>query len=233
MYALLLADDPDESAILSTVLQRVGLAVTSSQTLSRVLKTWSERPADIILAAVSSPGPMEQVRLIRQEAQVPLVLVTNPLLEQPHCSLLEEGADLVVPRPYSPRLLIAQVRVLLRRSGGVTLLSLPTLQASDLYLDPATRSVQARGRPLKHLTHLEFRLLYTLMSNRGQALATETIIERVWGYDGHGDRDLVRGLVKRLRDKIELDPRHPYYILTIPGVGYRFRGDIGSDTGAL
>jgi DNA-binding response OmpR family regulator len=80
----------------------------------------------------------------------------------------------------------------------------------------------AEGEP-KHLTQLEFRLLYALMTHAGQIMPAENIVEHVWGYSGEGNRGLVRGLVQRLRAKVEPDPRNPEYILTEPGVGYRFR----------
>ena len=225
MYALLLAEDSDEQSILSIVLQRSGLAVNKAQHLERTMQTWLERPVDVIMVALSRPGLTEQVKLVRAEAQVPLILVANPLVEQQHVSLLEMGADLVVIRPYSARLLIAQVRTLMRRAKSVPLFSLPTLKVAGLSLDPTSRVVQVAGKPANRLTHLEFRLLYTLMIHSGQVLPVETIVERVWGYNGRGDRDLVRGLISRLRAKIEEDPRNPYYILTVPGVGYSFRED--------
>jgi DNA-binding response OmpR family regulator len=148
--------------------------------------------------------------------------IVSQVGEETHYELLEAGADLVIPRPFSARLLIAQVRALLRRSGGVPLSSLPILSLANLTLDPATRTVQVTGQPSRRLTHLEFRLLYALMIHRGQVLPTETIVEQVWGYTGQGDKELVRGLVHRLRTKVELDPGNPRYILTIPGVGYSF-----------
>jgi DNA-binding response OmpR family regulator len=114
------------------------------------------------------------------------------------------------------------VDALLRRAGGVPLFSLPTLSLSGLTLDPATRAVEVEGRSGRRLTHLEFRLLYTLMTHRGQILPAEAIVERVWGYSGEGSRELVRGLISRLRAKVEPDPRQPRYILTVPGVGYSF-----------
>jgi DNA-binding response OmpR family regulator len=92
-------------------------------------------------------------------------------------------------------------------------------------LDSGARTVQLAGRKPRRLTHLEFRLLYTLMSHRGQVLPSEIIVERVWGYTDRGDRDLVRGLVSRLRAKIESDPRTPCYVRTVPGVGYSFDPD--------
>jgi DNA-binding response OmpR family regulator len=223
MYALLIAEDPDEAAILSLVLQRAGLAVVTSGNLERAMRSWSERPADLILIALQRMEPLAQVRCVRAETEVALVLIVDSIEEDVHYALLENGADLVVKRPFSARLLVAQMRALLRRIGGVPVFSLPTLSLSGLTLDPATRTVQVVGRPPTRLTHLEFRLLYTLMIHRGQVIPTGTIVERVWGYSGQGDRDLVRGLISRLRAKVEKDPRNPYYILTVPGVGYSFR----------
>jgi DNA-binding response OmpR family regulator len=149
-------------------------------------------------------------------------MLISRIEEDIHYRLLESGADLVVARPFGARLLIAQVRALLRRAGSVPLFSLPTLTIAGLALDPASRTVQIVGQSQKRLTHLEFRLLYTLMIHGGQILPIETIVEQVWGYNGRGDKELVRGLVRRLRTKVERDPRHPRYILTAPGVGYSF-----------
>ena len=222
MYALLVAEDSDEAAILSLALQRAGLSVTTGKDLNHTMQTWQERPSDLILLALSDPSPLDQVRCVRAEARVPLIVVVSSADEQLHCALLEMGADLVVARPFSARLLIVQARALLRRAGGVPLFSLPTLSLAGLTLDPATRTVNTTDCPPKRLTHLEFRLLYTLMINRGQILPTDTIVERVWGYSGRGDRELVRGLISRLRAKTEVDPRNPSYILTVPGVGYSF-----------
>jgi len=220
MYALLLAQDADEKAVLSVVLQRAGLAVTSASDLDRAMQTWPERPADLVLLALQGGDPLAGVHRVRGETTVPVIAIVNEVVEDFHCRLLESGADLVVARPFSARLLIAQVRALLRRAGSVPLFSLPTLSIEGLTLDPVTRTVQIVGQRSRRLTHLEFRLLYTLMMHRGQILPTEIIVEQVWGYSGRGDKELVRGLVRRLRTKIEPDPRHPQYILTLPGVGY-------------
>ena len=99
---------------------------------------------------------------------------------------------------------------------------LPTLDLGSIRLDPSTRSVSVQGREPQRLTQLEFRLLYALMMNRGQVLPTELIVEKVWGYTDEGNRELVRGLVSRLRHKIEPDPEHPVFLETHPGIGYRF-----------
>lgn len=222
MYALLLAQDSDEKALLSLVLQRAGLAVTTSDDLEGALRTWPERPADLILLALGDYDPLTSICRIRAETTVPMAVIVGQVGEETHYELLEAGADLVVLRPFSARLLIAQVRALLRRAGGMPLSSLPTLTLADLTLDPATRTVQVTGQPSRRLTHLEFRLLYVLMTNRDQVLPTETIVEQVWGYTGQGDKELVRGLVRRLRTKVEPDPGNPRYVLTISGIGYSF-----------
>ena len=225
MNALLLAEDLDEAAVLLIVLQRAGMSVNKARNLDRTLKMWFERPADLILLALSQPEPLEQVKAVRAVAQVPLVMIFDSISESLYIELLDNGADLVMNRPFSARSLIAEIRALRRRAGSVPMFSLPTLELLGLALDPSTRTVEVRGKPSQRLTHLEFRLFYTLMVHSGQVLPTETIVERVWGYSGRGDRDLVRGLISRLRSKVEEDPRNPFYILTVPGVGYSFRNE--------
>lgn len=221
MYALLIAQNPDERALLSLALQRAGVAVTTASELERAMRSWWDRPADLILLAIGG-DPIAQARRIRTETEVPLVAIVDETREDVHYDLLQSGTDLVITRPYSARLLIAQLRALLRRAGNVPLSSLPTLSLEGLTLDPAARTVQIEDQPPRRLTHLEFRLLYTLMTHPGQTLSSELLVERVWGYTGQGDRDLVRGLVSRLRAKVEPEPRTPCYIVTLPGVGYSF-----------
>jgi DNA-binding response OmpR family regulator len=222
MYGLLIAEDPDDVAIFSLALQRAGLAVSPIRELEKAMLGWAERPADLVLLALPGPSPQEQVRRVRAETLAPLIVIIHSSEETLHCELLRLGADLVVASPFSPKLLIAQIMALMRRAGSVQTFSLPSLSAGAFTVDPATRTVESASKPAQRLTHLEFRLLYTLMINRGQVLPTETIVERVWGYTGQGDRDLVRGLVSRLRIKLEADPHEPKYILTVPGIGYTF-----------
>jgi len=221
MYALLICQNPDERAFLSLVLQRAGLAVTTAGTLERALDTWQERPADLIL--IDSAGdPQDETKRIRAETSVPVIQLLDCRGEETCIQTLELGADLVITRPYGARLLVAQVRALMRRASNSPLSELPTLSLAGLTLNPATRTVVVEGRTPRRLTHLEFRLLYNLMIHRGQILTPELIVERVWGYSGQGDRELVVGLVHRLRAKVEPEPRNPRYILTEPGIGYSF-----------
>lgn len=223
MYALLLAHNADESAVLRLVLQRAGFASRVSTDLEASLQDWQDKPSDLVLLAFKDQVPVVKIRELRALTEVPIVLVVKPIQEDLHIDLLEAGVDLIVFRPFSARLMISQLRVLMRRAMGVTVFNLPNFAVGDLLLDPSVRTVQVKNQSPKHLTRLEFRLLYTLMVHRGQVLSTETLVERVWGYSGKGDRDLVRGLVKRLRAKIEPEPPTPQYIQTIPGVGYKLQ----------
>lgn len=224
MQAFLIAGDSDEREVLTFVLRRAGLAVSPSGDLARILANWSELPADlIILAGGEAAGLEAQISAVRSVTEVPLLLLVDAPTEARLIALLRGGADMVLPRPVSPQLLAEYARVVLRRSGAVPAFMLPRLDLEEISLDPATRTVVVSGREACRLTQLEFRLLYVLMTHRDQVVPTEAIVERVWGYSGEGDRDLVRGLVSRLRHKIEPDPDKPRFIETLSGVGYRFR----------
>lgn len=222
MRALLISQDADETAILSLVLQRAGLSVVRSRDLDRGLQGWSEAPSDLVVLVTGEGPPISTVSRLRAQTEVPFIVITDPLDEVVHAVLLDSGVDLVVPRPFSARLLIAQVRSMLRRAAGLPAFTLPTLTVADLVLDPASRTCKVGTREPKRLTQLEFRLLYTLMIHHGQVLPTEVLVEHVWGYTGEGDRDMVRGLVRRLREKAEPEPHRPRYVITVPGVGYTF-----------
>lgn len=221
MYALLLAHNADESAVLRLALQRAGFASRVTTDLKQAIYDLQEQPTDLILLSFKDSIPLDLIHEIRTKVEAPLVVISIPIGEDLNVELLEAGVDLVIFRPYSARLLIAQLRGLVRRATGASIHNLPSFTLGDLTLDPSVRTLAIRGTSPKHLTRLEFRLLYTLMIHSGQVLTPETLVEQVWGYDGRGDRDLVRGLIKRLRDKVEPENSEPRYILTVPGVGYK------------
>lgn len=216
----------DERDFLSFVLKHAGLSVASSSDLQRIMSKWSQHPADLIVAAVDDRSTLlKDIKIVRAATNIPLLIVIDPPSEEYLCKLLDAGADLVLPRPVSPRVLSRYALGLLRRSAGEPAFVFPTLAIGDIALDPATRTVAVADNDPRHLTRLEFRLLYMLMTHHNQVLPTETIVERVWDYSGEGDRELVRGLVSRLRRKIEINHNKRRFIHTIPGIGYRFSLD--------
>ncbi len=224
MQALILCEDADETAILGAAAQRAGLSVHSRAKLDQALRQAKEDPPDLFVAAVRSAGLVDLVRRIRRDSSAPLAVISPSRDEDTLCRLYDAGADLIVTRPYSARLLITQWRALLRRSRGTTLLSLPSMSVGPLVLNPATRTVTVHGNRTRRLTPLEFRMLYTLMIHPGQTIPSQTLIERVWGYEGEGSMELARGLISRLRAKVEINPREPEMIITVPGVGYCLMG---------
>ncbi|MEW6716911.1 MAG: response regulator transcription factor [Chloroflexota bacterium] len=226
MNALLFAPEANERAILTLVLQRSGLTSYEVNSLEEIIARWPDYPIDLIVLVLEPRVSLPQIRQLRSQAEIPILCITEVNDEAFMIDLLESGVDMVVPRPFSARLLIAQVRALLRHTGGLPYFGLPTLSRAGVVLDPSTRTVQVINNPPNRLTQLEFRLLYALMTNAGQAMPAETLVERVWGYSGQGERELVRGLVRRLRQKIEPNPKKPQHIITIPGIGYLFSKSI-------
>ena len=226
MQAILVTAEADERDILTFVLRHAGLAVSASIDLEQVTATWLERPADlIVVAGETGKGLTKDIAALRGATEVPLILLLDDISESTHVSLVRTGVDFVLRRPVSPLVLAAYAQSLLRRAGAAAAFAVPTLDLEEIALDPTTRSVRLADAVPRRLTQLEFRLLYLLMTHRGQVLPTDLIVERVWGYSGEGDRDLVRGLISRLRKKIEADADHPIYIQTVPGIGYLFALD--------
>jgi DNA-binding response OmpR family regulator len=221
----------EEASVLNLLLQRVGFNVRTVHNLDQAVDAWPEQPADFVLITLPEDvheinKAMKHIEQVRLHTVIPILIICDPINESLQVGLLEAGADAVITRPYGVRFLHAQIKALLRRSAGIPFFSLPTLVQKDVVLDPSVRTVKVGDKQEKRLTQLEFRLLYTLMTNVGQIIPTDQIVEHVWGYSGEGNRDLVRGLVQRLRLKVEPIPRKPEYILTEPGIGYYFNRDL-------
>lgn len=225
MQAMIISADEEDRDVLLYILRKAGLAVASSSSIERVLKNWTDHPADImVFSSEVSSELLNVIEKIRHIAQIPVIFVVEEISEKLYCDLLERGTDVILKRPVSPRIITAHVKALIRRSFTIPTFVIPTLDLEDISLDPSSRMVNVATRDPVRLTQLEFRLLYTLMTNRGQVIPLDVIVERVWGYSGKGNQDLVRGLISRLRRKIELD-QGQQFIETIPSLGYRFVAD--------
>jgi len=137
---------------------------------------------------------------------------------------LEMGADDYVTKPFSMRELVARVRALLRRREQPGALK-ATLQRGQLVIDPSAHNVSLAGRRIE-LSALEFRLLHYLASHPGMVFSRDQLLDHVWGNDRTVTPRSVDVYVRRVREKVEPDPRSPTYIQTIHGVGYRFAADL-------
>jgi len=224
MQALLFSPHTEEASVLNLILQREGFFVRTVHNLDQAIDAWPDQPADFVLITLPADfgRAVKHIQNIRLHTVIPICVISDPIPEDLQVNLLEAGADVVLLRPYGIRHLQAQIKALLRRSAGIPFFSLPNLSLQDVTLDPSLHSITVGDDEPKRLTQLEFRLLYTLMINAGQIIPTEQIVEHVWGYTGEGNRELVRGLVQRLRAKLEPIPRQPRYIITEPGIGYYF-----------
>jgi DNA-binding response OmpR family regulator len=226
MKILTISDDPKSSELLALIFRQADLlAVTSHRTdVEGALAAYAREVPDMIFidASTGAFDVLDICRALRLETIAPIV-VSSPRTEEEYIlRAFGTGIDEYLSKPFSPKLLVAKANALLRRARSVPLASISSLRAGGVELSPERRTVHLPQRPEIHLTNLEFRLLYCLMSNEGRIVPTETIVQKVWGYSAEGDYRLVKGLVRRLRRKIEPDGKEPYYIKTLPGVGYSF-----------
>jgi DNA-binding response OmpR family regulator len=156
---------------------------------------------------------------MRAESRLPILMLTARGEEADLVRALELGADDYLTKPFSPRTLVARVKALLRRAGvepgGRT-------QVGELRLDSGALEL-AIGPARHRVTPLESRLLQLLLANAGKPVSADRLLVHVWGHRGGGDRQLLKQLVHRLRQKIGDDPDAPRWIETVPGVGYRLR----------
>jgi DNA-binding response OmpR family regulator len=209
MKALIVDDDRTLADILAFTLRREGFEI----------QRWGEDEPDLIILDVNIPGMdgFEVCARIREESDTPILLLTVRDEEDDIVKGLKLGADDYITKPFSPRQLVARTQAILRRAGRSPT---PTYRESGmLRLDISRRELIIGTEKQIRLTALECRLLDLLMSNAGQVMPTERIIDHVWGPRG-GDQDMVRQLVHRLRMKLEPDAEQPKYIQNVPRLGY-------------
>ncbi|HMQ31970.1 MAG TPA: response regulator transcription factor [Chloroflexaceae bacterium] len=222
MKILLVDDDTTLAEVTAFALRRAGFLVIIAHNGLEALEVWERERPDLLILDVQLPGKdgLDLCREIRQTSMVPIIMLTVRGGDDDIVQGLELGADDYMPKPFSPRQLIARVRALLRRSQSVPRQA--RLALHDLVLDTGQQAVQTPQGTIR-LTPMEFRLLHYLLVNRGQVVPTDTILTHVWGYADSGDRTLLKQLIYRLRQKIEPPDAAGQYIETIPGVGYTIR----------
>ncbi len=221
---LLVEDDDTLRKTLAYNLTQEGYKVLQTGDGAEALTLAREHSPDLIVLDVMLPSldGLSVCRIIRNESEVPIIMLTARGSEVDRIVGLEIGADDYIVKPFSLGEFLARVRAILRRSPssrGVV----DKLESGDLVLDLIARRATRDNKELR-LTHKEFDLLATLMRNRGAVLSRDLLLDRVWGYDYGGQTKTVDVHVRWLREKIEDDPSHPRRIVTVRGVGYRFEG---------
>ncbi len=226
-HILVVEDDPAVGRSLHDGLTREGYAVTWKNTGGDGVSLALDAHPHLIILDVRLPdgSGFDFCRQMRQAGiHQPILILTVQNEEIDKVLGLEMGADDYLTKPYSLRELLARIRALLRRAYGELSTENNLLYAGDLTIDLARGQV-LRGREIISLTPTDFRLLVYLVQNVHQALTRTQILAAVWGYDADvEDERMVNVQIRRLREKVELDPSHPMLILTVPGIGYRFAG---------
>ncbi len=220
---LLVEDDPTLSETLRYNFEREGYTVFAATDGVTGLELARREQPDLIILDVMLPrlDGFSVCRILRQENDTPIIMLTAREDEVDRIAGLELGADDYVAKPFSLGELLARVRAIMRRTDRQTRGSSEVLEAGLLRVDTGSRRAW-RDKAEINLSQKEFDLLSCLMRNRGMALSRDVLLERVWGYDFPGDSRTVDVHVRWLREKVEPDPSHPVYIQTVRGVGYRF-----------
>jgi DNA-binding response OmpR family regulator len=218
---LVVEDDARITDVMVKNLEAAGYECAISPDGGRALADFARLKPALIVLDLGLPGidGLAVTRRIRQESDVPILMVTARGTESDKLLGLELGADDYITKPFSTAELIARVRALLRRSHGTV--TDRVLELGEIKIDPARRTVE-RGGEIVPLTTLEFDLLYFLASRPGRVFGREALMEHVWGSDRFVDDRSIDSLVSRLRRKLETDPSQPRYLQTVWGAGYRF-----------
>lgn len=230
---LVVEDEPTLVETLEYNLSHRDYDVFTAMDGRKALEVARREHPDLIILDLMLPGidGIEVCRVLRQEMNVPILMLTARDEEIDKVVGLEVGADDYMTKPFSMRELMARVKALLRRerlireelSAEDRVTQEETLRFGDLTVDRSRREVKRAGETL-HLKPREYELLVFLARHRGMVLSRDLILERVWGWDYDGGSRTVDVHVHWLREKIESDPKNPCRIVTVRGVGYRFEG---------
>jgi len=220
---LVVDDDPTVGEVVARYLEHAGYAVTVVADGQVALDKALADPPDLVVLDLMLPGldGLEVFRRLRARFPVPVVMLTALGDESDRLVGLELGADDYVTKPFSPRELVLRVQSVLRRSNAV----LPpsrggVLRDGDLVVDVSAHEATRGGQPLG-LTVREYDLLVFLLQHPREAFSREELLKRVWGWE-YADHSTVTVHVRRLREKVEPDPRRPSRVVTVFGIGYRW-----------
>ena len=219
---LLVEDDAVMRDTLAYNLKREDYEVIQTGDGAHALDLAREHTPDLIVLDVMLPSldGLSVCRILRNESDTPIMMVTARDSEVDRIVGLEIGADDYIVKPFSLGEFLARVRAVLRRAPSARAVT-DQVVSEDLLLDLIARRATRKGKEFS-LTHKEFDLLATLMRNRGAVLSRDLLLEKVWGYEYSGETKTVDVHVRWLREKIEEDPSQPRRIVTVRGVGYRF-----------
>jgi DNA-binding response OmpR family regulator len=229
---LIIEDERDLAKVLERQLAGCGYSVSLAFDGESGLQAARSRAHDLILLDIMLPGidGIEVCRRLRQKGgYTPILMLSAKSTEGDRIVGLDEGADDYLTKPFAIAELIARVKAIFRRVDALGESSDDSAEPIDiggeLCIDPRTRGVEVRGRPVK-LTRKEFDLLWHFARNPGRVYSRAELLDAVWGYSHDGYEHAINCQINRLRAKIEVDHAHPRLLLTVWGVGYKLAGEI-------
>ncbi len=222
---LVVDDDPKHVDLLRIALERADFAVVTATNGLQGEKAFRSNPIDLVLLDVMMPqrDGFDMLRDVRAISPVPIIMLSALHETETVVKGLELGADDYITKPFELKEMLARVNAALARverlKSGEKSARVQTLGDVSLDLD---RGMARIGEKQVALTPIELELLHYMMMHAGRLLERETLLRDVWGYDYFGKTNLVDVAIRRLREKIEVDPSNPVYLLTVRGQGYRF-----------
>ncbi|HEY0753967.1 MAG TPA: response regulator transcription factor [Ktedonobacteraceae bacterium] len=203
-----------------------GYEIFTASSGERALTEIAAHRPDLMLLDLGLPGMsgLEVCKTVRAESNLPIIVLSVKDSERDKVLALDLGADDYVSKPFSMNEVLARIRVALRHTAQVQAGTEPTFAAGSLKVDFAQRVVTVDGSEVK-LTPTEYDLLKALIKNSGKIMTRQMLLSQVWGAGYGADAHYLHVYIGQLRRKIEPDPAHPRFILTISGVGYRFNSD--------
>ncbi len=225
MKTILVVDD--EVKIIQLVrdyLERAGFSVQAASDGRSALSLARASKPDLIVLDLGLPqlDGLDVTRELRKHSNVPIIMLTARTEESDKLVGLELGADDYLTKPFSPKELVARIRVIFRRIEQYQAAQPDLIHAADLVLDVPRLQVSAAGREIEALTPTEFELLATLARQPGRVFTRAQLLDAIHGVAFESYERAIDAHVKNIRRKIEADPRQPRYILSVYGVGYKF-----------
>jgi DNA-binding response OmpR family regulator len=225
---LLVDDEQPVQKLLTFPLEKEGYEVVQAFDGQQALQAFDQQQFDLVVLDIMLPrmDGLEVCRRLRAKSRVPIIMLTAKAEEIDKVIGLEIGADDYITKPFSMREFRSRVRAALRRAEMVPATSLDEepLQRGDLRIDFAKRRTELRGQPVE-LTYVEFEILAVLARAPGRVYSRDMLLEQVWGDSSYRDPRTIDVHIRHLREKIESDAKTPEYLLTVRGVGYRFRDE--------
>lgn len=225
---LVVDDDKEIAELVGVHLREEGYEVYKAYSGKEALEIFKQERIDLVILDVMMPvmDGNQVCSKIRDTSAVPIIMLSAKDAEMDMVSSLYQGADDYVTKPFRPMELMARVKSQLRRFqslGGGEQENAGVIDLPNLWMDKKTRTVKVYDREVK-LTPIEFDLLYLLASHPGQVFATDDIFEKVWKEKNFEMSNTVMVHIRRLRGKVEIDPRNAQIIKTVWGVGYKIDG---------